>query len=560
MTRFIKAELMHGLVKQMSLTLLFCLAFAAAVRAQATYTAASCSESAVAAAIASEQASPVDGDIISIPSCPSGAVWTSGITQTFANSVTIQGAGAEYSNSGGSSTSGTDQTIIYDEISSGASAFALTTSSGKTLRFTAIALNQPASGGTVTSTGLLGIAGTSTAARVDHCHFYTAWAGGTTLGISGGVEGVGDHDYFQSPATLSGSGVSFGVTVHNGANWNGAADGIGYASWNDTDHFGTSQFWFMEDDYFYYGTYLTDCNLGGRYVFRHDTITSNGGFANHGLSQGNLASCRAVEVYDNTFSYPGGSGGGAVFANNGGTELFWGNTATGWRWLTQLSIVRINNATYGETFPPNGWGYCGTAQQQSNGLNQDSPWDGNNVVATGYPCIQSPARGAGDLLSGSSFPNKISTTTGTQSWPHQVLDPIYLWENIYSDGGYSYSTEGFITDTTGMLNDNRDYYQQMAVSCTSYTGTCGEPGTFNGTVGINQSSSAPSGNCTAGTDPMTGGSAPGVGWWDTSNNTLYVCNPTNTWTAYYTPYTYPNPLTQGAPAPAPPTSLQATPH
>src|SRR6185436_20009694 len=44
--------------------------------------------------------------------------------------------------------------------------------------------------------------------------------------------------------------------------------------------------------------------------------------------------------------------------------------------------------------------------------------------------------------------------------------------------------------------------------------------------------------CTAGPS----GSTPGVGYWATDTNTLYVCNPTNVWTAYYTPYIYPFPL------------------
>src|SRR6266478_1271509 len=51
--------------------------------AQGTYTATSCSLSAVSAAIAAEQAHPVDGDIISIPA--GSCSWSSGLTQAFNN-------------------------------------------------------------------------------------------------------------------------------------------------------------------------------------------------------------------------------------------------------------------------------------------------------------------------------------------------------------------------------------------------------------------------------------------------------------------------------------------
>src|SRR5271170_4759431 len=84
------------------------LLFAPAAKAQTTYQATGCSETAVATAIKTEQANPVDGDIISIP--PGSCTWTgtAAINQTFNNSVTIQGAGAISSTANGASTTGTD--------------------------------------------------------------------------------------------------------------------------------------------------------------------------------------------------------------------------------------------------------------------------------------------------------------------------------------------------------------------------------------------------------------------------------------------------------------------
>lgn len=66
---------------------------------------------------------------------------------------------------------------------------------------------------------------------------------------------------------------------------------------------------------------------------------------------------------------------------------------------------------------------------------------------------------------------------------------------------------------------------------------------FNGTTGIGRGTAAPTGSCTT-----------GVGYWQCSTatptadpnivqtGTLWKATATNTWTAYYTPYTYPHPL------------------
>lgn len=85
---------------------------------------------------------------------------------------------------------------------------------------------------------------------------------------------------------------------------------------------------------------------------------------------------------------------------------------------------------------------------------------------------------------------------------------------------------------------NRDFYQQF--------GTYGESGSFDGTKGVGQgAASAKGATCTAG----PGGNTPGVGYWATDESKLYVCTATNTWTTYYTPYTYPHPLVSGTPDP-----------
>ena len=197
-----------------------------------------------------------------------------------------------------------------------------------------------------------------------------------------------------------------------------------------------------------------------------------------------------------------------------------------------------------------------------------SKWDGN-TDSSGYPCISQPGRGKGDLLSG-VFNNstRLDSITGTVTWPNQAVDPVYAWNNTNTWPGDDQDAVVGVNPISTNIQDNRDYYQQMASYCFGPAhNSCGEnpsgttlsPGqtiTFTGAAGIGQGllSARPS-TCTAG----PGGNTPGVGYWATDQNTLYVCNPTNTWTAYYTPYTYPHPLAGGTP-PDPPTNLTATPH
>jgi hypothetical protein len=143
----------------------------------------------------------------------------------------------------------------------------------------------------------------------------------------------------------------------------------------------------------------------------------------------------------------------------------------------------------------------------------------------------------------------LSTTGGTGSgatvtipgyieWPSQSFEPAYWWDETLTGPniGAPYADSGGNNE-----QQNRDWYIQAGSTAqTSPTSP------FNGSTGTGWGTLAnrPT-TCTAGpggtyyTSP-TG--SYGVAYFDTGANQLYVCTATNTWTAVYTPYTYPHPL------------------
>jgi hypothetical protein len=167
--------------------------------------------------------------------------------------------------------------------------------------------------------------------------------------------------------------------------------------------------------------------------------------------------------------------------------------------------------------------------------------------------LDQQGRGKCDLITGTNANNTVNSVTGTPAWSHQALEPVYSWKDIYTSSSNVQTPVNTVGSVSHSIQANRDYYNMNAAW------TPGTPVTTGVAVGTHAQRIATGVGCTPGTDIAGGSNPPGVGFWESDTNTLYVCTATNTWTQYYQPYTYPHPLVSGAtPTPAAPTNLRIT--
>ena len=305
---------------------------------------------------------------------------------------------------------------------------------------------------------------------------------------------------------------------------------------------GTANNMFVEDNTI---TITTMTNTGlscsdswtGATVWRHNS-TTNCMLASHGsIHNGGPWNW---ELYGNTFIAGSGSqtpNGYRLFHHQGSGEILaFNNTFTASaspKSSDPLEVTYYRSATtadagYGD--PP---GRC----------NGTKAIDGNRLPTStyyGYPCWHQPGR---------SF-------SGT-------LTPMYSWNNKWSDTGGR--IDMLIENPWGSTNPgvedhlkyNRDLFNAVGGVQTSPTSP------FNGTTGMGFGTLAnrPTTCSTALTDAADAGHG-GVGYFATdvgSQGTLYTCTATNTWTVFYTPYTYPHPLTTGGTPPPTDTTAPSTP-
>jgi len=577
--------------------LLVALLFAASGAAQAkTFTALTPSFSDVNKAVGSA----ADGDTVIIPA--GKANWTSQLVITRA--ITLMGATTTDSVAG--TADDANGTTIVDSRTTTGGLIRVASVAGKKYRisgFTFGSVRTNANGG-----GFLALQGQSQSVRVDNCHFTEMTTQAKYFMVSDGVCGVADHNVIE----YKGAQV-FGF--YNGT------DGIGNIAWSQPTAWGSSQFFFVEDNYIKKGNTtsiigdLTDGSSCCRFVIRHNHLY-NCHIVNHG-TEGVERGGRAMEIYNNDFhnniaaeNFPGGSrSGGVLFYNNtfDGNAIYkgfalavfrtqntWAKQAfTGWEGASGRSPWDVNdtegNGTYMEGcapfqyFPFSGSATAGSGtiptkivdsgnpgwatdkwkklygiyhvedgyhNQIDDTVNGNTNLVGNTAGFSGHPMTWAPGshyeiyrclvvldqegRGQGDLIVGSpgSFYNKV---TGKRSWPHQVLDPVYSWNNHHSSGKSIGCHSGYPT-----MLENRDWYNQAAaVNGVQLTGVgvgtrAQRPARGVGGVDVAHVTANPPGTAYWATDvPSINGS--------TDKGALYVWRG-SAWVIYYQPYTYPHPL------------------
>ena len=411
-----------------------------------TITVAGCSQAAVQSAVTSA----ASGDTVLIGS--GTCSWTQGVNIAGSTrNISVKGAGI-------------GQTVINAQTGN---VFTLTGGAGYRFELAHMTIN--AGGVPAGAQQLIQIGGSGKSWRVHNLAVTNTGRMLFVFTISGETYGVLDH--------LNISGGNSGVANVIGG---------GFPIWNDQTYgrWGDEKAIFLESSTVTLtdhneGRLTIDCEHGGRYVLRHNTIT-NQRTGNHGLDSGGYASCLSAEIYNNTFRYtPAWDTISAVVFWRGGTALIHNNVFDYHSGTWGSNHILLPSFRAGDGEHPS-WPACnGNQYRFSSSMN--SNWtgtvgfgsSGTQKVCTGNRmrlCTSDSACSSNGEGTCSEF---VDGQSGSGAYPcfmqpgrgvRNLLSPIHEWNNRFSggigQGGFSCPEGGCNANISGgsLVQAGRDYH------------------------------------------------------------------------------------------------------
>ncbi len=430
------------------------------------------------------------GDTVTIPA--GTCTWTS--VFNFNKAVTLKGAGiGQTTIINGVSHASDPNTGTHPQI------MVITSSSAGLTRLTDMTIDGGSGGSDSQNNGFMKIQGSSKNWRIDHVRFVITRTSALHVWAPGGVI---DHNRFDL--------VGWYMAIYG---FNGGG-GSGDPAWAQPTNLGTDDALYIEDNTFYSTTPSLGLDgwVGQRVVVRYNNF-NNSRVGNHGTeSSQRQRGARSYEIYNNTFTLSNTSNYSDAIGVRSGVGVIFNNTLSGaftmvgsmhnyrdphpyppWgqcdgtspfdlndvnddgttkvydSGVSSLSASSINQSitlTAQKAWTPSQWvGYtiwntrtnvkspissntATTLVGYTDNTNNGTPlsWSVNDPfkIVRASVCLDQVGRGKGDLISGSS--------PTPQAWPHQELDPTYIWNNTLKGSVQS------IGDTSVHIVENRDYY------------------------------------------------------------------------------------------------------